>query len=34
MFIASMVTMVVIGAVAALALVGYLVDRGADGEKN
>jgi len=33
-FIASMVVMIVIGAVAALGVVGYLIDKGADQEKD
>ena len=33
MLIASMVVMIVVGAVAALGVVGYLIDKGADQEK-
>jgi hypothetical protein len=33
MFIASMVVMIVIGAVAALGVVGYLIDKSADRDK-
>jgi hypothetical protein len=32
MFIASMVVMVVLGAIAALAIAGYLIDKSADRE--
>ena len=32
--LAAMVVMIVVGAVVAMALVGYLVDKSADGEKD
>lgn len=34
MFIASMVVMIVIGAVVAMGIVGYLIDKGADGKRD
>ena len=34
MFIASMVVSIVIGAVVVMGLVGYLIDRSADGERD
>jgi len=34
MFIASMVVSIVIGAVVAMGVVGYLIDRSADGKRN
>lgn len=34
MFIASMVVMIVIGAVAAMGIVGYLIDKSVDGKRD
>jgi hypothetical protein len=34
MLIASMVVMIVLGSVVALAVVGYLIDKSADGERD
>ena len=34
MFIAGMVVMIVVGAVVAMGIVGYLIDRSADRRKN
>ena len=34
MLIASMVVMIVLGAIAALGVVGYLIDKSADGERD
>ena len=34
MFIASMVVMIVIGAVVAMGIVGYLIDKSADGKRD
>jgi len=34
MFIASMVVMIVVGAVAALGVVGYWIDKSADGKRD
>ena len=34
MFIATMVVTITIGAIAALAVVGYLIDKSVDGDRN